>query len=940
MKPQLSSLLLIVFCWGLASCEQKSQDAPDVDQETVVDLASAEPTPTPAFPFQDATLPVEERVNDLISRLTLDEKVAQMYDKSAPIERLGIKEYNWWNEALHGVARAGEATVFPQAIGLAATFDTGLMHRVASAISDEGRAKHHFYDGNGVNAMYTGLTFWSPNINIFRDPRWGRGQETYGEDPFLTGALAVQFVKGLQGDDSDQLKSVATVKHFAVHSGPEKTRHSDNYSVSDQDLRETYLPAFEMAVRDGQVESMMCAYNRFRGEPACGSEFLLDTIFREEFGFDGYVVSDCGAIGDFYYKKAHNVVANAAQASAKAVKAGTDLNCGDHNGSKFKSLLDAVANKQITEAEVDQALARLISARIRLGMFDVPKSENWSDLSVDIIGSDAHQSLALEAAEKSWVLLKNSGVLPLENDNIKVAVIGPNANNIRALVANYSGVPTHPKTIVTALQERLGAENVFHAAGSALAENFYSHFSTVPAAAFSHTVESEAGSSQALPGLVANYYDSPDFTGEPAIERIDSNIDFYWQRSPLNGEYSDEFSVTWRGQITVKESGVYQFSGISATAYSHRVSANINGKAVTSSGVMLEAGQPYTFEAKLAVVDEWHSNTILPQASLRWVNTSVDLKSEALIAAAKADVIIFVGGLSPDLEGEEMDVTIVGFDKGDRTNIQLPDQQLELLKALHQTGKPLVHVNLSGSAVALNWSAKNVPAILQGFYPGEAAGTALANILFGDANPSGRLPVTFYRSVDDLPGFSDYAMMGRTYKYYEGAPLYKFGHGLSYSSIFYSPPQVYRENDQKDAVTVSVNVTNRSYLSSEEVVQVYAAYSDTEFNLPRLKLVAFERISLSPNDTRRLEMTIPEKRFAVAFPDGSMQLPSSPIGIHIGSSQPDLMATTVATGGLPLFPRSMPEQAADQNLSKQANTTIEETGSEDKEKDSKLMKKD
>jgi beta-glucosidase len=852
--------------------------------------ASAPPaTAAHEYPFMDPSLSVEERARDLVSRMTLEEKAAQMYDKAPAIERLGVKPFYWWNEALHGVARAGEATVFPQAIGLAATWDEDLMHRVASVISDEARAKHHQFARDDTIAQYTGLTFWSPNINIFRDPRWGRGQETYGEDPYLTGRMAVNFVNGLQGSDDDFLKTVATVKHYAVHSGPEPSRHSDNYEPSEGDLRETYLAAFDMAIAETDVASVMCAYNAVWGAPACGSERLMVELLRGDLGFDGYVVSDCGAIGDFYYDEAHDYVETRAEAAALAVRMGTDLNCGDGQGNKFDALPEAVAKGFVDEATVDRAVERLFTARFRLGEFDDPGTVPFTDTPFDIVASDEHLALSEEAARASLVLLKNNGVLPLTRD-AKVAVIGPNADNWMTLVANYYGIPTDPVTALAGVRAKAGRENAAHAVGSALAGDVYTHYSIIGAENLYH--ESEAG--ELVPGLEASYYPEPELKGDVAKTRVDRAIDFYWKRSPVDdATLNDYFSVRWSGILVPEKSGSYR---LKTTRW---MTATLNGKDVLNREFELEAGTAYPLEVTLSLDEMWYRNTIEPEARLSWVATGVDLEADALRAAEFADVILFFGGIDADLEGEEMDVEIDGFLGGDRTHLNLPAAQQSLLEKLHATGKPVVLVNFSGSAMALNWADENLAAIVQAFYPGEKAGTAIADLLWGEYSPSGRLPVTFYTSLEGLPPFDDYSMKNRTYKYHEPDPLYAFGHGLSYTNFEYSGLSLPEEPVPDAVVPVSATVTNTGERAGREVVQVYVTRQErANPSVPRVELVAFDVIELAPGASETVNFDIDRKRLGYYDKDGELVLPEGEsVGLSIGGGQPGQVAEGAAVSG-------------------------------------------
>ncbi|WP_051881988.1 glycoside hydrolase family 3 C-terminal domain-containing protein [Parvularcula oceani] len=850
---------------------------PAAAQDEGAEAASERPA------YLDTSLSPEERARDLVSRMTLEEKAAQMYDKAPAIERLGVPEYNWWNEALHGVARAGHATVFPQAIGMAATFDEDLMLDIASTISDEGRAKYHHYIGEDVRAMYGGLTFWSPNINIFRDPRWGRGQETYGEDPFLTGRMAVNFVNGLQGDDDEHLKTVATVKHYAVHSGPEPSRHRDDYSASDADLHETYLPAFKMAFDETEVESVMCAYNAVWGAPACGSERLMVDLLRDDLGFDGYVVSDCGAIGDFYYDEAHDYVETEEEAAALAVKMGTDLNCGDWNGSKFDALPAAVEQGLIDEETIDQAVTRLFTARMKLGMFDDQADVPFADIPFEEVASEENLALSEDAARASLVLLKNDGILPLD-PGTRVAVIGPNADNEQVLLANYNGIPTQPVTALEGVREKAGQQNVTYAAGSALAGDVLTTYEPVPPSVFFH----EGADGEMQPGLAAAYYASPDRSGEPAVERIDGNIDFYWERSPVTDGINDEFGASWSGVIVPEEDGEYRFK------VSRWAEATVDGEPADGETFSLEAGERYPFEMTFGLDSGWTRDALEKFAHLEWTRTDTDLRAEAMAAAEQADVILFFGGIDANLEGEEMDVQIDGFLGGDRTSLDLPASQQELLEELEDTGKPLVLVNFSGSAMALNWAEENADAIVQAFYPGEKAGTAIADLLWGEFSPSGRLPVTFYSSVDDLPAFGDYSMRNRTYKYYTGEPLYPFGYGLSYTSFDYDDLEVPRRPDASGTVPVSVEVTNTGERAGREVVQLYIEHQDrANPSVPMRELVAFDVVELAPGESRTVDFELSADRLGWFAEDGSFVTPDGTRArLTAGGGQPGTESTS------------------------------------------------
>jgi beta-glucosidase len=826
------------------------------------------------FPFQDPRLPVDQRVHDLVSRLTLQEKVTQFFNHAGAIPRLGIPEYDWWNECLHGVARAGKATVFPQAIGLAATFDEDLMFRLATAISDEARAKHHYFLQNNVRSIYTGLTFWSPNINIFRDPRWGRGQETYGEDPCLTGRMAVNFIQGLQGNDPKYLKTVATAKHYAVHSGPEYSRHMDNIFVNDRDLYDTYLPAFKAAVTEANVQSVMCAYNRFRDKPCCGSDLLLGKILRDQFGFSGYIVSDCGAISDFYTKTAHHVVESSSQAWGWSVATGTDLNCENSRDFLVNNLDSAVHAGIINEKDLNTSLERLFSARFRLGMFDPDDIVPYSKIPISVVGSVKHLELAQEAAEKSLVLLKNNGILPLQKVK-KVALIGPNADNFDILIGNYNGEPIRPITPLTALRERLGRSNVLYAPGCPIVPGVYTNYEIIRYENLFHVKNGKLKK-----GLHAEYFDNPELKGTPKMVRIDSAIHFYWFRSPVTKALVSQFSVRWTGVLQPVKSGTFAFGG--------NVKLRINGMPVGGQGFTFEKGKSYDIVAEFAVTPFWWANAIEPSANLSWSETSRDYRSEALAAARKADMVIFCGGISASLEGEEMPLEIDGFSHGDRTHLNLPAVQEELLKELHGTGKPVIFVNFSGSAISMNWEAQNLPAIVQAFYPGEATGTALARLLFGDYNPSGRLPVTFYMSVNDLPDFKDYTMTGRTYRYFKGEPLFGFGYGLSYSTYSYKNLQVPSQAGAGDEVKITVEVTNNGKMDGEEVVEIYISDKEATSPVPIRSLAGFKRVFLKAGETKRVEIAVKPEHFSLIDNDYNRVIEPGKFTIYAGGQQPGI----------------------------------------------------
>ena len=835
---------------------------------TILSLAAltvfGQSTDSPAYRNPDLT--PEKRAADLVSKMTLAEKVLQMQDQAPAIERLGIPSYGWWNEALHGVARAGDATVFPQAIGLAAAWDTGLMHRVAEIISTEARAKYNQAQREGNHARDYGLTFWSPNINIFRDPRWGRGQETYGEDPFLTARMAVAFVRGMQGDDPRYFKVIATAKHYAVHSGPEPIRHRFDVVPSERDLNHTYLPAFRAAMVEGKADSIMCSYNSVDGKPACANPDLLEKTLRGQWGFQGYVVSDCGAIRDIYNETAHHYEPTAAAGSAIAVKTGTDLTCG----TEYKSLVDAVNAGLITEAEIDRSLERLFVARIKLGMFDPPERVPFSKIPYSEVDSAEHRRTALEAARKSIVLLKNRNqTLPLPASVKKIAVVGPSADDPVAPMGNYNGFSNK---LVTPLE---GIEHQF--AGKA--EVRFAPGATYTAETLSLVPEMALAPPDGKGhGLLAEYFDNPDLQGEPKMRRVEPRV--YQQAAMPGAAVPGRGSVRWTGTLRAPGAGEYGISGRGGRGGNMRVflddkelvpppSPEVGATGVASrripppAHVHLETGHAY----KLRV--EFRPRTAEASAQLLWLPPANVLLPEAVEAVKASDVALVFVGLNPNLEGEEMPVDIPGFKGGDRTDIELPENQEKLVEAAAATGKRVVVVLTSGSALAVTYAAEHAAAVLEAWYGGEEGGTAIAETLAGTNNPAGRLPITFYRGLDQLPPFEDYNMNGRTYRYFKGDPLYGFGYGLSYSAFRYSGL-----NTARDAAGghVKVSVKNDSARDGDEVVELYIAGGADE---AIRDLRGFERVHLRAGETREVEFTV-----------SPGDLPKAQATISVGGGQP------------------------------------------------------
>ena len=818
------------------------------------------------------TAPPETRAAELVSRMTLAEKVSQMQDTAPAIPRLGIPAYGWWNEALHGVARAGLATVFPQAIGLAATWDTDLEHRIAEIISTEARAKYNDAIAHGNHSRYHGLTFWSPNINIFRDPRWGRGQETYGEDPYLTAQMGIAFIKGMQGDDPRYLKTVATSKHFAVHSGPEASRHGFNVDVSQQDLNHTYLYAFKQTVMEGGAYSVMCAYNSVNGAPACANNVLLKDDLRTAWKFPGYVVSDCGAVGDIY--SGHHFTDSLAEAAAKAVTAGTDLDCG----TEYKTLVDAVQKGYIQEAQITRAVERLFATRFRLGMFDPAEKVPFSKIGMDQVASPAHAEVALEAAEKSMVLLKNEKhTLPLEKVPGNIAVIGPAADDPDAMLGNYYGTPSHIVTPLAGIEHKFGGRaNVRWALGSVYAQ---SSVALVPESALTPPGTRDGGH-----GLLAQYFNNDTFQGQPGLSRVEPRGYFVWAMhdpAVMRALPHPTFAVRWTTTLQVPSTGDYQLGVARQECDScpgtnsvklyldDRLLVNESqrsyaGRRTFTSAAHLETGKTYNIKV------EYVQREGGPGVELVWTPPTEATLQQAVDLAKNSDLAILCIGLNSRLEGEESPIDIPGFSHGDRTDIRLPEQQRKLLDAVLDTGKPVIVVLINGSALAVHAANARARAILEAWYGGQEAGTAIADTLSGDNNPAGRLPVTFYESVDQLPPFTDYSMKGRTYRYFKGKPLYPFGYGLSYSDFSYS--ETISDPPSGGKQRLSAKVTNTSKRDGDEVAQLYLVDKDHD---PELK--GFQRIHLKAGESKAVSFDIDQSELNGKAP-------------HIGGGQPEQAA--------------------------------------------------
>ncbi|HTB96792.1 MAG TPA: glycoside hydrolase family 3 C-terminal domain-containing protein [Terracidiphilus sp.] len=874
--------------------------------------------------YLNTRLSPAERAHDLVGRMTLEEKVNQLEDWATAVPRLGIPDYQTWNEALHGVARAGYATVFPQAIGMGATWDPSIVHSMGEVISDEARAKYNQAQRENNHRIFYGLTFWSPNINIFRDPRWGRGQETYGEDPFLTARMGVAFVEGVQGSDLNHLRAVATSKHFAVHSGPETLRHGFNVDPSERDLEETYLPAFRATVTQGHVQSVMCAYNSIDEWPACTNKMLLKEHLRDAWGFKGFVVSDCGAIVDVY--QGHKKTNDIAHAAALSLQAGTDLSCSIWTPG-FNSLGDAVHQGLVSEDLVTQAAERLYTARFQLGLFDPQGSSSFDKIPFTDAASPAHRAISLKASEESIVLLKNNGALPLKAAPGHIAVIGPTADLLPSILGNYVGTPLHPVTPLDGIAEQFQSSPILYAQGSTLAEGASV---PVPRTAFGLNK-----------GLKTEFFATPDWTGRPIAVITEPLVQADWENSkPVPEIDTTGYSVRWSGTLTAPAPGHYVFSlepgdsfpyspkesyrllldgkilGEGSLRKGHDMASMGNfhaqtGNSSTAPPVMDFADVPsiaFDFADTTPhefVLEYSHSGDRSGGGvTLKWEAPAQAQLDEAVTRAKESDVILAFVGLSPQLEGEEMRIKIPGFDGGDRTSLDLPAPQQKLLESLAATGKPLIVVLQSGSAVSLNWASQHAAAILEAWYPGVDGGHAIARTLAGLNNPAGRLPVTFYAGLDGLPAFTDYTLKGRTYRYFSGKPLWGFGFGLSYSTFKYGPVKLSSETLKAgDPLTATVTVTNTGAISGDEVVEAYL--KTPQAGGPIHSLVAFDRVSIAPGTSKEVTLKIDPRSISSVDDQGNRSILAGKYMLTIGGAQPDETtakseATFAVTGTAPL----------------------------------------
>ncbi|SPF49943.1 Xylan 1,4-beta-xylosidase [Candidatus Sulfotelmatobacter kueseliae] len=840
---------------------------------TFAQQAAAAPAAPQTPAYLDPNLPVDQRVDDLVSRMTLEEKASQVVHLAAAIPRLKVPAYNWWTEALHGVA-AGTATVFPEPIGLAATFDTPLIHEMATVIGTEARAKHQEDIRHG-NDTGVGLDFWAPNINIFRDPRWGRGQETYGEDPFLTGRMGVAFVTGMQGDDPKYYRVISTPKHYAVHSGPEPARHNMDIVVSRHDEEDTYLPAFRATVTEAKAGSVMCAYNRINGEPACANTFLLEDQLRGAWKFQGYVVSDCGAVEDI--QEGHHFVATLPEAAAAAIKHSMDLEC---NGSDYSHYVAAVQKGLLKESELDVAVKRLMRARMRLGMFDPPEMVKYAETPFSENDSEPHRQLALAIARETMVLLRNDGILPLNPTVKKIAVVGPLADSPTVLLGNYNGIPSRSTTVLDGIRQQFTGATVTFAPGTA----FLRGGKAVPGSALS--------TPDGHPGLKGEYFQGTELQGAPVVTRTDAEVNFdFNDSSPAPGLGRENYSVRWTGFLTPDQSGNYQLGATGDDGYRLWLDGKLivedwssHAPSTKTLPVPLEEGRKY------AVKLEYFQGGGGAVAKLIWTPPGEAPLPDALATTKDADVVIAVVGINADLEGEESSVDIPGFKGGDRTSIDLPQEEEDLLKAVKAQTKPLIVVLMNGSALAVNWANENANAILEAWYPGEEGGKAVAETLAGANNPAGRLPVTFYKGTDQLPAFEDYAMKNRTYRYFNGEPLYPFGFGLSYSQFAYSNLKVSAANLKAgDPLTVEADVRNASQRDGDEVAQLYLMFPSVP-GAPLRALRGFTRVHVAGGASAHVSFTLDPRDLSMVNEAGLRVIVPGDYRVSVGGGQPGTSA--------------------------------------------------
>ncbi|HKI11633.1 MAG TPA: glycoside hydrolase family 3 C-terminal domain-containing protein [Candidatus Acidoferrum sp.] len=856
-------------------------------------LSAQAVTPPSNAPYLNPALPIEKRVDDLISRMTLSEKASQLVNQARAIPRLQVSAYDWWSESLHGVLLNG-TTEFPEPIGLAATFDVPAIHTMAVAISTEGRIKHVQAVRAGHSDIFEGLDFWAPNINIFRDPRWGRGQETYGEDPFLTARMGVAFVTGMQGDDPRYYRTISTPKHYAVHSGPETTRHAADVPVSKHDMLDTYLPAFRATLTEGKAGSVMCAYNSINGQPACANEFLLEDQLRGKWGFQGYVVSDCEAVRNIF--NGHHFKPTQAEASAISLQRGMDNECIDftakvNDDHDYAPYIEAVKKGYLKESEIDVALRRLFTARMKLGMFDPPEMVPYSKIDEKLLDSPEHRAMARKLANESMVLLKNDGILPLKTSGVKIAVVGPLADQTRVLLGNYNGIPTHSVSVMDGLRAEFPGAQIRFVPGTQFLNK-----EALP-------VPPELLNTDGNPGVRASYYALNDIFAllgrtappTPLAIRTEPGIGLSTDALPPETAGKNLVVVVWEAALVPQEAGDYNFGlrgdgffRVSLNGEPITMAFNTNGAETKLGRVHFEAGKNYALKVQYRL----NSQASEPPR-LVWAKRVPGPTPEAIAAAKDADVVVAVVGITSELEGEEMHVSEEGFKGGDRTSLDLPKPEQELLEGVASTGKPLVVVLLNGSALSVNWAKEHANAILEAWYPGEEGGAAVAQTIAGVNNPSGRLPVTFYTGVDQLPAFEDYSMANRTYRYFTGTPLYPFGHGLSYSKFGYSKVKLSAKNLKAgNPLTVEADVKNTSQRDGDEVVELYLTFPKLP-GAPIRALRGFTRVHVRTGKTAHVRLTLNPRDLSYVNEAGDRMIAPGSYNLSIGGGQPGTIAPVV-----------------------------------------------
>jgi len=847
--------------------------------------AFAQQEPSATAPYLNPALAPDVRARDLVGKMTLEEKASQLVNQSRAIPRLKVPAYDWWSESLHGVAVNG-TTEYPEPIGLAATFDVASIHTMATAIGVEGRVVHARDMKDGGSAIFHGLDFWAPNVNIFRDPRWGRGQETYGEDPFLTGRMGVAFVTGMQGDDPNHYRVISTPKHFAVHSGPEPTRHIADVDVSRHDQVDTYEPAFRAAVVEGKAGSVMCAYNAINGEPACANQYLLQDLLRGAWSFQGYVVSDCGAVRDIF--AGHRYRATQAQASAISLERGMDNECVDFTSlvkddHDYKPYVEAVQQGYLSQDAMDTALVRLFTARIKLGLMDPAESDPYAKIDAKELDSAEHRALARKLAEESMVLLKNDGTLPIKPSAHNILVVGPLADQTAVMLGNYNGTPTHTVSLLEGLKAEFPDAKITYIPGT--------QFLRDEGAPIPNNLLTTA---DGKPGLKAEYAETEgvDFGSsakpKPIASRVEANIDLEKQGLPAEASASKSVGVEWTGNLSAPATGDYMI-GMQADGFA-RVA--VNGKMVAlqygSQDVETHLGRVHLVKGEKTALEVQYrgSDSGKHTAKLIWAAVNDAPSPLAVAAARKADLVIAAVGITSRLEGEEMPVSQAGFLGGDRTSIDLPQPEEDLVESVAAAGKPLVVVLMNGSALGVNWINQHANAVVEAWYSGEEGGAAIASTLSGKNNPAGRLPVTFYKDVSQLPNFEDYSMEGRTYRYFAGEPLYPFGYGLSYTTFSYGALTLSETSVQAGApVDATVTVTNSGKVAGDEVAQLYLKFPAVE-GAPRIALRGFQRVHLEPGQSQEIHFELKNRDLGMVTAIGQPIIAAGDYTISVGGGQP------------------------------------------------------